>query len=106
MEYGISLPHRETNNVKRSGYWKYLWKRGGVGWGILCGDTLAMCIYTFPIPINIREEKRLKGIADAPAALDLMLPIAVPVTFVWANRDSQSCNRRWLANQTRTFERS
>lgn len=102
MEHGISLPHRETNNVKRSGYWKYLWKGGG----ILCGDTLAMCIYTFPIPINIKEEKRLKVIADAPTALDLMLSIAVPVTFVWANRDSQSCNRRWLANQTRTFERS
>lgn len=58
------------------------------GGGILCRDTLAMCIYMFPIPINKKEEKRRKGIADSPTPLDLMLSIAVPVTFVWANRDS------------------
>ena len=58
------------------------------GGGILCGDTLATCIYMFPIPINKKEEKTWKGIADSPAPLDLMLSIAVPITFVWANRDS------------------
>ena len=55
---------------------------------MLCGDTLATCIYMFPIPINKKEEKTWKGIADSPAPLDLMLSIAVPITFVWANRDS------------------